>query len=143
MIGERFNFKEIYKFFISIDYTNNSSIPSDIMYELHKCKQLTEEIFLKACQKAYKNHLKQLKKQTKIELLFIDSQCSGTDFSLCAARKENEIEEKIRLEKENSYNKIKIDNIKTTIKKVKYLDEKSIDEMIKILEKKKEELQNE
>jgi hypothetical protein len=142
MIGNRFKFKEIYNFFISIDYTDGS-IPSDIMYELHKCTQLTEEVFLKACRKVYRNHLKQLKKQTKIELLFIDSQCSGFDFSLCAARKENEIEEKIRLDKENAVNKFFKDNLKTQLKTTKKLDKETIDEMIKILEKKKEELQNE
>lgn len=139
LIGDRFKFKEIYKYFISIDYTDDS-IPSDIMYELHKCTQLTEEVFLKACRKVYRNHLKQLKKQTKIELLFIDSQCSGYDFSLCAARKETKEEEKIRLDKENAYEKIFKDNLKTKLKTIKKLDEETINEMIEILNKRKNEL---
>ena len=139
LIGDRFKFKEVYEFFISIDYTDGS-VPSDIMYELYNCKQLTEEVFLKACRKVYRNHLKQLKKQTKIELLFIDSQCAGTDFSLCAARKETKEEEKIRLDKENAYEKIFKDNLKTKLKTIKKLDEETIDEMIEILNKRKNEL---
>lgn len=139
MNGERFNFKEVYNFFKSMDYTDGS-IPSDIMYELHKCTKLTEEVFLKACRKVYRNHLKQLKKQTKVELLFIDSIYYDHDFSLCAARKETKEEEKIRLDKENAYEKIFKDNLKTKLKTIKKLDEETIDEMIEILNKRKNEL---
>ena len=71
MNSGRFKFKEIHKVFLSSDYTD-SSIPEDIFNELKTNNQLTEEIFLRACKKVYKNHLRQLKQKTKIDFLFLE-----------------------------------------------------------------------